>query len=177
MLRIFFYTILLVMCGCTTSMWKAAPTYEEVVVGIFVAKNDNVLFVSGKKYAYRFDVDSEFKDLLLTHEETDLFINKMDFSVDQKNRIEGELVIVIQGKNSNNPVRRRFSADLIGERYKMEGKFPYVKLDQPLVLEIKRPSRSMDTIKKIAVTPATVAYDAVVLPIMAITFATFDRSA
>lgn len=171
MKKIVFFSVLVTLFGCTPSMWQASPTYQETVTGIFVAKDDNTLFVSGREYAYRFDIDSEFKELLVTHDESNLFVHKMDFSVDEQNKISGEVDLVILESSVSSSVKQVYSVELSGERYQIQGNFAYIELDRPLILKIERPNKSFDTVKKIVATPATVAYDAVTVPIVAVVFA------
>lgn len=184
MRRILLYLISVLLAGCTAHLWIAPDTYTETITGFYIAQEKNLLIVSGKKYGYTFEIEPNLERLLLDHKSKDMIILYVDFSVDEKNRVTGDIEFLVRSDEfteeedayfsslglSGGGTRYKFETTLSGERYKIEGTLPFVEMKQERIVYVKRPAKPIDTVNKIVATPLTVTVDAVVVPVVAVGF-------
>jgi len=162
--------LVLFLTACTYSMWSTKPHYEEKILGFYLAEDKDSLFAIGENYGYRFDVDSDFRRFVEQYREDEVKVILGGFGVNERNEISGHLLIRSNTSNSSGSKRAEYKKYLRGERYQITAKNQFTKLKSPLVTNITRPAQGTDTLKKMAITPFTIAYDVFVTPVFVVLF-------
>lgn len=185
-MRILILSVSLLLTGCTAHLWLSPPTYTETITGYYIVEDKDLLLVSGKKYGYTFEIEPNLERLLLDHKSKDMIILYVDFSVDEKNEVTGDIEFLVQSDGfteeddayfsnlglSGGGKHYKLETTLSGKRYKIEGNLPFVKMNNQRIVYVKHPAKPLDTVKKIVATPLTVSFDAAVVPIVAVGFGT-----
>lgn len=169
---------LLVMTGCTTALWSPHRV-EENIRGFHINQERNELFVAGNGYGYIFPVDNTFKEILMISRSINVTPYFEDFELDRKNRITGNIRLLISGdrlsvdqyfkllalgfKNTDVGSVLKYNYKLSGLRSSQDDRIPLQYLEKEYRISIARPDKPIERAKKIAATPATITYDAVVL--------------
>ncbi len=167
-MRVVAYVIIfLSLSACTVGVWRSGAVYEENIKGFYLAEKKDVMFVSGKEYGYTFEINQNFKKILLDHKEKEIRLHRVDFTLDEKNKISGELDLFLKGRLITDNQRKYFeglgltpvgsnqyklTTNLKGERYTVKGELPYILLENELFVRVKKPRGAVDTVKSIVAT-------------------------
>ncbi|MCG9731862.1 hypothetical protein L1D44_18905 [Shewanella sp. Isolate13] len=169
----FFRSLLIcaiLLAGCTSRLWQP-PSYDEKVTGFYGVKDKEILIVTGQEYSYIFDASDQFKDVLKASRKVDLRPKYTKFKIDSDNNVTGHLrllsynsddksVLSNLGFNENEFGNMEMNISLKGQRYIVEGDFPFEKLEDDHYVKVEIPENGIATVGKIIVTPAAVTIDA-----------------
>jgi len=172
---------LLLLSGCTVGLWQD-DYYKEQLNGFYLTSEKNHFIVAGSKYSYVFDIDNQFADILLTSRSIEYTPLIYDFMLDVNNNISGKVIFRVRSeKLSEEDVKTitklgfyavndslfRYSDKLSGKIYKLEGELPFMPLEDKHIIRVRKTPGVLLSAGKIAVTPATLAFDAfVIIPIL-----------
>lgn len=171
------FLILFLLSGCTTQLWKE-ESYSEQLSGFYLVPESSHLIVRGKEYSYIFDVDEQFSKVLLASSKIEFSPRFTEFKLDQNNNISGDVYFSVSaigltqaekeslgqlGFQASKDSPLNYNASISGERYELEGDLPFMSVEGEYFVTVKTPRSFVSTAKKILATPATIAFDAIVV--------------
>ena len=175
-MRAFIILTILLISGCTTTLWS--PEYkQELVDGFYVKSDTGELFVTASSSAFLFDIGEGFGKALVLSRKVDFYPTFKDFKLRNDNTIEGTISLTLASDNPSPELeaqllslgfkkegylqRFRLTEKLEGKRYVIEGEMPLEKLEKSQRVAVEQPSSFSETAGKIIATPAMILIDAV----------------
>lgn len=175
-----FILLLILLTSCTATLWHQSEKKTEFLNGFYVNEDIHVLLASTDKNGYIFKISKELEQILILSRSVLLKPYFGAFTIDKNHEVTGNLTLAIskekseqkdldqlqklgftQSETDNNILY--FSVFLKGKQYTMEGNLPLVKLENNYKIFVNRPHMFSSTASKIIATPATIAFDTVVV--------------
>ncbi|EGQ7683748.1 hypothetical protein IZS58_004700 [Vibrio parahaemolyticus] len=171
--------VILMLSGCmtTSKLWEE-HSYIDSVSSFVLNKNNNDLIVTGKNYAYIFDVSNEFKQVLELSRTMEFTPMLSEFTLSKTGSISGNIYLSIKrslvsekeqsqllllGFTKGNSMTLTYK--LSGSRYSLESEVDHIKLENEYKVKVIQESSAVKNIGQVMLTPATVVIDsALVIP-------------
>ncbi len=169
--------VILMLSGCmTTSKLREEHSYIDSVSSFVLNKNNNDLIVTGKNYAYIFDVSNEFKQVLELSRTMEFTPTLSDFTLSETGSISGKIYLSIKrslvsekeqsqllllGFTKGNSMTLTYK--LSGSRYSLESEVNHIKLENEYNVKVIQESSVVKNVGQVMLTPATVVIDSVVV--------------
>jgi hypothetical protein len=185
-----FIFLLIFLTSCTATLWHQPENEPEYLNGFYVNKDIHVLLASTDKNGYIFPISNELEQILLLSRSVLFQLYFGTFTIDQNHEVAGNLTLVLSKEKTKQSdfeqlqklgfiqseidnKKLYFSVFLKGKQYTMEGNLPFVKLENNYKILVNRPGVFSSTASKIIATPATIAFDTVVVLPASFILATF----
>ncbi|EGQ9697666.1 hypothetical protein ACNPJX_004741 [Vibrio parahaemolyticus] len=169
--------VILMLSGCmtTSKLWEE-HSYIDSVSSFVLNKNNNDLIVTGKNYAYIFDVSNEFKQVLELSRTMEFTPMLSDFTLSKTGSISGNIYLSIKrslvsekeqsqllllGFTKGNSMTLTYK--LSGSRYSLESEVDHIKLENEYKVKVIQESSAVKNVGQVMLTPATVVIDSVVV--------------
>ncbi|ELV8587609.1 hypothetical protein QNF02_004190 [Vibrio vulnificus] len=169
--------VILMLSGCmtTSKLWEE-HSYIDSVSSFVLNKNNNDLIVTGKNYAYIFDVSNEFKQVLELSRTMEFTPTLSDFTLSETGSISGKIYLSIKrslvsekeqsqllllGFTKGNSMTLTYK--LSGSRYSLESEVNHIKLENEYKVKVIQESSVVKNVGQVMLTPATVVIDSVVV--------------
>ncbi|EHH3082182.1 hypothetical protein MOV00_004489 [Vibrio vulnificus] len=169
--------VILMLSGCmtTSKLWEE-HSYIDSVSSFVLNKNNNDLIVTGKNYAYIFDVSNEFKQVLELSRTMEFTPMLSDFTLSKTGSISGNIYLSIQrslvsekeqsqllllGFTKGNSMTLTYK--LSGSRYSLESEVDHIKLENEYKVKVIQESSAVKNVGQVMLTPATVVIDSVLV--------------
>ncbi|ANQ26621.1 hypothetical protein OTK59_04970 [Vibrio natriegens] len=169
--------VILMLSGCmtTSKLWEE-HSYIDSVSSFVLNKNNNDLIVTGKNYAYIFDVSNEFKQVLELSRTMEFTPTLSDFTLSKTGSISGQIYLSIKrslvsekeqsqllllGFTKGNSMTLTYK--LSGSRYSLESEVNHIKLENEYKVKVIQESSAVKNVGQVMLTPATVVIDSVVV--------------
>ena len=182
--------LLIFLTGCTATLWHQPENEAEFLNGFYVNKDINVLLASTDKNAYIFPISNELEQILILSRSVPFQPHFGTFTIDQNHEVAGNLTLILtKDKTHKNGIEQLqklgfiqseldekilyFSVFMKGKQYTIEGDLPLVTLEKKYKIIVNRPAVFSSTASKIIATPATIAFDTVVVLPASFILATF----
>ncbi|MEZ9595178.1 hypothetical protein AB4298_11085 [Shewanella sp. 10N.261.52.F9] len=168
----------LIMSGCTSQVWQA-PSYEERVTGFYATQENALLLVTGQNYSYVFEASDLLIKSLKISRTIEFYPRYESFKLDKENNVSGKLELITHNTSDKQTLRELgfpqdeygnidLTFNLRGKRYKVEGNYPFQKLEDEHYVLVETPESGLSKAGKIVVTPGAVAIDTVaIVPVAA----------
>ncbi|EPW4779002.1 hypothetical protein ACWLRU_004507 [Vibrio parahaemolyticus] len=171
--------VILMLSGCmtTSKLWEE-HSYIDSVSSFVLNKNNNDLIVTGKNYAYIFDVSNEFKQVLELSRTMEFTPMLSEFTLSKTGSISGNIYLSIKrslvsekeqsqllllGFTKGNSMTLTYK--LSGSRYSLESEVDHIKLENEYKVKVIQESSAVKNVGQVMLTPATVVIDsALVIP-------------
>ncbi len=158
--------------GCTTTLWSNQYKHFSIE-GFYINTENNDLLVSDGEKAFIFPVSESFAKALLISREIEFTPKFNNFYLDKEN-IKGEVELTVKSESLSDEEKQYLSeigfnekgllvTPIKGKVYKIEGELPLQKLENTYTVSVELSPSFVDTAGKIVATPATIAYDAMVV--------------
>ncbi|PNI00288.1 hypothetical protein C1N32_21600 [Vibrio diazotrophicus] len=175
--------VLLLLTGCTRSLWEYNEKYYETLLGFYLVEGEHKVLAVGEKYSYMLELKPNMYDALKLSREVDFSLRLRKFSIDDDNRISGLVKLTTQVSSISQEnvsylntlgfqegVSSSYISDewqLHGERYLGSDSYPMVTLEKGVTVAIGYQGDKFDVAGRIIATPVTLAFDTLVLtPLM-----------
>ncbi|EGR3203664.1 hypothetical protein ACVXSW_004587 [Vibrio parahaemolyticus] len=169
--------VILMLSGCmtTSKLWEE-HSYIDSVSSFVLNKNNNDLIVTGKNYAYIFDVSNEFKQVLELSRTMEFTPMLSDFTLSKTGSISGNIYLSIKrslvsekeqsqllllGFTKGNSMTLTYK--LSGSRYSLESEVDHIKLENEYKVKVIQESSAVKNVGQVMLTPATVVIDSVLV--------------
>ncbi|WMN86239.1 hypothetical protein NI382_08645 [Vibrio parahaemolyticus] len=169
--------VILMLSGCmtTSKLWEE-HSYIDSVSSFVLNKNNNDLIVTGKNYAYIFDVSNEFKQVLELSRTMEFTPMLSDFTLSKTGSISGNIYLSIKrslvsekeqsqllllGFTKGNSMTLTYK--LSGSRYSLEREVDHIKLENEYKVKVIQESSAVKNVGQVMLTPATVVIDSVLV--------------
>ncbi|CAH0533239.1 hypothetical protein VST7929_01103 [Vibrio stylophorae] len=162
-------------CGTTSALWEN-DRYFESVSSFTVNDNNNLLIVSGNKYAYLFEISPALKTALKLSRDIEFTPRISPFVLQASGEITGELTLFIHASRISEARRKQlidlgfsdtqpmqFHASLTGHRLALEGQTNSIKLENEYRIQVIQESSTIANLGKVIITPATVVIDSAIV--------------
>jgi hypothetical protein len=169
---------MLLLSGCTVGLWSPKYQYEKIS-GIYLYPDGGKVFAAGVRHGYVFSADEKLNRILALSRNLKFTPYLTDFKLAKDNRITGHIELFFNPDNIPTEQKNellslgfkkgeyanssfRYNRDIEGIRYEMAGDLNLTRFDKEISVGIALPDSKTDVAKKIVMTPAAVATDAVV---------------
>ncbi|EHU9474420.1 hypothetical protein KZY47_004385 [Vibrio vulnificus] len=169
--------VILMLSGCmtTSKLWEE-HSYIDSVSSFVLNKNNNDLIVTGKNYAYIFDVSNEFKQVLELSRTMEFTPMLSDFTLSKTGSVSGNIYLSIKrslvsekeqsqllllGFTKGNSMTLTYK--LSGSRYSLESEVNHIKLENEYKVKVIQESSAVKNVGQVMLTPATVVIDSVLV--------------
>ncbi|HGS5597882.1 TPA: hypothetical protein ACMDVU_004595 [Vibrio parahaemolyticus] len=169
--------VILMLSGCmtTSKLWEE-HSYIDSVSSFVLNKNNNDLIVTGKNYAYIFDVSNEFNQVLELSRTMEFTPMLSDFTLSKTGSISGNIYLSIKrslvsekeqsqllllGFTKGNSMTLTYK--LSGSRYSLESEVDHIKLENEYKVKVIQESSAVKNVGQVMLTPATVVIDSVLV--------------
>jgi len=165
----------------TKKLWNKSSQYKENIDSFMVSEDGKILVVIGETYHYIFDLNAEFKAILLSEYRPKLKPVFYGFQVDETNGVSGtvSLSYVTDNKHVIDRLKRDgfkrdgswravkrfvYSGKLIGNRYVSDKRInKKIQFSTAYTVRVKETPTISDYVEKILKTPVTVLADGVIV--------------
>jgi hypothetical protein len=185
-----FILLLIFLTSCTATLWHQPENEVEYLNGFYVNKDIHVLLASTDKNGYIFPISDEFEQILLLSRTVLFQPHFGTFNINKNHEVSGNFTLSLSKEETHqNEIEQLqklgfiqyeldenilyFSVFLKGKQYTIEGNLPLVNLDKKYKINVNRPAAFSSSTSKIIATPATIAFDAVVVLPASFMLATF----
>jgi hypothetical protein len=185
-----FILLLIFLTSCTATLWHQPENEAEYLNGFYVNKDIHVLLASTDKNGYIFPISDEFEQILLLSRTVLFQPHFGTFNINKNHEVSGNFTLSLSKEETHqNEIEQLqklgfiqyeldenilyFSVFLKGKQYTIEGNLPLVNLDKKYKINVNRPAAFSSSTSKIIATPATIAFDAVVVLPASFMLATF----
>lgn len=159
------------MTGCSSQLFDK-PSYIEKITGYYGVEDKNLLIVTGESYSYVFNVDQQIINVLVQSRKTNFDYQYNTFKLNSENKIEGVMELIATNNDNKKTLealgfledkkgKMTITIPLKGERYIVEGSFPFEQLEDKHFVTVEIPEANIAKIGKIIVTPVVVTIGAV----------------
>ena len=169
-------------CGpYSKKLWNKSPQYVEKIDSFMVSENGKLLAVLGIKYHYVFELNSDFKEILLSEYRSKLKPRFYSFQVNEENTVSGNVGLVFYTDDEKminrlekdgfkrNGFQRGVSrfistGKLNGNRFASDKRLnKEYQLTKEYSVIVKESPTLSDNLEKIVKTPVTILVDGVVV--------------
>ncbi|MDO6708595.1 hypothetical protein [Photobacterium sp. 1_MG-2023] len=184
--RSFVMLFIVTLAGCSgplnSALWKAS-SYQETIRGFYLNPKDRVMLISGEKYNYVIQCDSQLCNAAQASRHLEMKTTFGELSLMPNGVVYGEVTFSPAGGDvpPSDPVwvRRYMDMGLLYKKngyhwkkqtfsfqakpYVMEGVLPFEVLQYPLTTTVRVADPMIETVGKMVVTPAAVILDGVIV--------------